>query len=233
MNENKFHQRLWFAWIMIIFFFPVGLFLLWKYKHHSLKARLAITGILLAIILFNGVFGDKKGATPAKQPQATPSAATASAPAVSAPLPKDISGLSAYLQNYVPANIDKNKVHITMDESSNLPGKYLVELQIDAIDLTRDKGMAIARDFVSATYKATYAANLPVIYSSVSIQKPDGSRLLGVGLGKLIADKSPQNTWSEFKMSPSDFESFMKKNYAQNIKNGKTFFDGRCFINNN
>lgn len=67
--EKKFYQTIWFAWIMIIFFFPVGLFLLWKYKHHSLKARLAITGILLALIIFNGVFGDKKS-RPAPPPQA-------------------------------------------------------------------------------------------------------------------------------------------------------------------
>ena len=230
--EKKFYHTIWFAWVMVILFFPVGLFLLWKYKHHSTKVRLVVTGAFLVLVLFNGIFGDKKN-TPAKQQPATPPAATASAPAVSAPLPKDISGLSAYLQNYVPANIDKNAVHIVVEKSTNTPGAYLVSLDIDSNDIPREKGLAIARDFVAATYKATNAANLPVIYSSVTISSKDGNRVLGLGLGKKVADKMPADTWNEFKISPPDFESFMKKNYTQNIqKDGKPLFDGRCYIDN-
>nr|WP_320146039.1 hypothetical protein [uncultured Anaeromusa sp.] len=65
--EKKFYQTIWFAWVMVIFFFPVGLFLLWKYKHHSTKVRLVVTGVFLVLVLFNGIFGDKKNTAPAKQ----------------------------------------------------------------------------------------------------------------------------------------------------------------------
>ena len=64
-ENKKFYQKLWFAWTMVVLFFPVGIFLLWKYKHHSLVVRSIITGSFILIGLFGNVSNSKN--TPPKQ----------------------------------------------------------------------------------------------------------------------------------------------------------------------
>ncbi|EIW19504.1 MULTISPECIES: hypothetical protein [Pelosinus] len=58
MNENKekFYQKKWFLWLVIICFFPAGVFLLWKYKHYSKAVRIVITVLIIGLV----VFTDKK-----------------------------------------------------------------------------------------------------------------------------------------------------------------------------
>jgi hypothetical protein len=51
----KWYQRTWFIIAMLIFFFPVGLYLLWKHSTVSTKTRWVITGALVAIALSGGL----------------------------------------------------------------------------------------------------------------------------------------------------------------------------------
>lgn len=56
-TTKKFYQKKWFAWIMLIFFAPVGIFLLWKYNHHGKVAKIVLTAIF-SIIFLGGMFSD-------------------------------------------------------------------------------------------------------------------------------------------------------------------------------
>lgn len=154
------------------------------------------------------------------------SAAKSSAP----PTPKEIGEMKQYLQKYLPKEAADEGAEISISKSTSVPGAYIVDLEWQSSNITRDKALLYARNFIFATYRAVYAENLPIIYSAVTINKKGDSRILGMGLGKKVADKLPTQTWSEQKMSPSDFESWMKENYNQNVVDGKTIFDGRCFI---
>ncbi|MDR3595076.1 hypothetical protein [Clostridium sp.] len=42
MNQ-KFHEKDWFLWVCLIFFAPVGIFLLWKNKRYSKNATIILT----------------------------------------------------------------------------------------------------------------------------------------------------------------------------------------------
>lgn len=52
MNEaTAFYQKKWFIWLMVFFFWPVGLFLLWKFGNYSTKIKGAITAFFACICL--------------------------------------------------------------------------------------------------------------------------------------------------------------------------------------
>ena len=57
VKTKSFYEKVWFAWRMLFMFFPVGLFLLWKYSHHSIWLRSAISFffavVFLSSIMFN------------------------------------------------------------------------------------------------------------------------------------------------------------------------------------
>jgi len=61
-KEKKFYEQLWFMWIMLIFFAPVGIFLMWKFntslKKHT-KIILSIVFSLLFIIILFGTSDDE------------------------------------------------------------------------------------------------------------------------------------------------------------------------------
>ncbi len=46
-KPKKFYQSTWFCVLMLLFFFPIGLFLMWKYKKFNVVIRVIITGLLL------------------------------------------------------------------------------------------------------------------------------------------------------------------------------------------
>ncbi|WP_243855034.1 hypothetical protein, partial [Halalkalibacterium halodurans] len=50
------HEKSWLAWVALIFCAPVGIFLMWKYKHHG-KVLRSVASVLFAIIWLNVVFG--------------------------------------------------------------------------------------------------------------------------------------------------------------------------------
>lgn len=51
-QSKKFYQKTWFIWLMLIFFFPVGVFLLWKFSTYSKKARIIISVIFAFLFIF-------------------------------------------------------------------------------------------------------------------------------------------------------------------------------------
>lgn len=53
--QNKFYKKNWFIWLMIIFIFPLGLFLLFKYSNYSNKTKIIITIIILGLVIFSKV----------------------------------------------------------------------------------------------------------------------------------------------------------------------------------
>ena len=57
-KKERWYQTTWFMWVMLVLFFPVGLFLMWKYKKHNLNARLIITTffVLLMLVQFLHLF---------------------------------------------------------------------------------------------------------------------------------------------------------------------------------
>lgn len=50
-KKERWYQTTWFMWVMLVLFFPVGLFLMWKYKKHNLNARLIITAFFVLLML--------------------------------------------------------------------------------------------------------------------------------------------------------------------------------------
>ena len=59
----KFYEKAWFIWVMMFFFFPVGLFLLWKYSAYSTKAKGFITCVIVAGFLIVGNSDSQKTQT--------------------------------------------------------------------------------------------------------------------------------------------------------------------------
>ncbi|MDF2564433.1 MAG: hypothetical protein K0Q53_828 [Massilibacillus sp.] len=47
--------KTWFVWLMLLLFFPIGLYLLWKHKLYALIPRVTIT-ILVSFLLFTAIF---------------------------------------------------------------------------------------------------------------------------------------------------------------------------------
>lgn len=52
MENKKIYQKAWFMWLMLVLFFPVGIFLLCKYSDYSknTKAIIACLSVLLCIV---------------------------------------------------------------------------------------------------------------------------------------------------------------------------------------
>lgn len=51
MNE-KFYQKTWFIWVMILLFWPIGLLLLWKSDKYTTKIKAIISIIFILVISF-------------------------------------------------------------------------------------------------------------------------------------------------------------------------------------
>lgn len=50
LNEEKFYEKLWFAWVMLFTIVPLGIFLLWKYSHMRKVPRVIVS------VLFGFIF---------------------------------------------------------------------------------------------------------------------------------------------------------------------------------
>ena len=51
-SKLKFYQSNWFIFPMLLVFFPVGVFLLWKYKKSNLFVRIISSIVFLIVFLF-------------------------------------------------------------------------------------------------------------------------------------------------------------------------------------
>jgi len=62
MNEKKFYQKVWFMWICLIFYAPVGIFLLWKYHGYNKKLKVissVVFGFILLVATVITIFENK------------------------------------------------------------------------------------------------------------------------------------------------------------------------------
>ena len=50
--QDKFYKKNWFIWLMLIFIFPLGLFLLFKYSNYSNRTKGIITVIILGLVIW-------------------------------------------------------------------------------------------------------------------------------------------------------------------------------------
>lgn len=61
-QQQKFYQSGWFCILMLLLFFPVGLFLMWKYKKFNKVVRIVVTVILVMAVIGNmGASNDNTG----------------------------------------------------------------------------------------------------------------------------------------------------------------------------
>jgi len=51
MADVKFFEKAWFAWLMVVLFLPLGLFLLWRYEHYAIKVRTGVTVCLMLMFM--------------------------------------------------------------------------------------------------------------------------------------------------------------------------------------
>lgn len=56
LDELKFYQTSWFAWLMILLFWPVGLFLMFKYKHHNTAVKIIVSCFCMILLMFQVFF---------------------------------------------------------------------------------------------------------------------------------------------------------------------------------
>lgn len=59
MNFVPFYKRLWFMWFMLFCFWPIGLYLLWKYSLFSRNMKLLITIVFIGVTIISQFFGPK------------------------------------------------------------------------------------------------------------------------------------------------------------------------------
>ena len=57
--KKKFYQKTWFTWVMLLFLWPVGLYLLWKNNLYSKKTNIIISVVILALAAIT-IFGPNK-----------------------------------------------------------------------------------------------------------------------------------------------------------------------------
>jgi len=62
----KFYEKAWFMWVMMVFFFPVGLFLLWKFSAYEKKTKGIITAAVLVLVVYSTT-QDKSTVSPQQQ----------------------------------------------------------------------------------------------------------------------------------------------------------------------
>ena len=63
-NQPKFYEQQWFMWIMLVFFAPVGIFLMWKFNTTlQKKTKIILTVIFAIFFLVVAVGGDSEPTT--------------------------------------------------------------------------------------------------------------------------------------------------------------------------
>ena len=62
-ESNKFYTKAWFMWVLLIFFSPVGIFLMWKFHPEMKKNTKIILTAVLAILFLIVAFGGNSDET--------------------------------------------------------------------------------------------------------------------------------------------------------------------------
>lgn len=70
-EASKFYTQSWFMWIMLIFFAPVGIFLMWEFNDKMKKNTKIILSIVFAIFFLILVFGSAGETTVSENPSSS------------------------------------------------------------------------------------------------------------------------------------------------------------------
>lgn len=63
-NQPKFYEQQWFMWVMLVFFAPVGIFLMWKFNTtFQKKTKIILTVVFAIFFLVVAVSGDSETTT--------------------------------------------------------------------------------------------------------------------------------------------------------------------------
>lgn len=63
-NQPKFYEQQWFMWVMLVFFAPVGIFLMWKFNTTlQKKTKIILTVVFAIFFLVVAVSGDSETTT--------------------------------------------------------------------------------------------------------------------------------------------------------------------------
>ena len=62
-ESSKFYTKVWFMWVMLVFFAPVGVFLLWKFHPEMKKNTKIIITVVFAILFLAIAFGSTNSET--------------------------------------------------------------------------------------------------------------------------------------------------------------------------
>ena len=65
------YQKNWFMWIMVVIFFQIGLFLLWKYSNYKKSTKAIITIVIIGLIAISGSNPKNQTANPSTAVQET------------------------------------------------------------------------------------------------------------------------------------------------------------------
>lgn len=145
-------------------------------------------------------------------------------------LPTKKEDLPTYLRYFVPKGYSEKKFNITLTPSDSIEGSYLINLDLRSDSLTEERALNIARDFIFATFKASTINKLPIVYTSVNVNRENGESFLSVGVGKKIIEQLSLETLKNGNMEAYDFAKWAKGNRQQNEIDGKVFHDGCCVI---
>jgi hypothetical protein len=53
-TEKRWYKKNWFMWLIMVIFFPIGLFLLWKYSSYKKSTKAIITIAIVGLIAISG-----------------------------------------------------------------------------------------------------------------------------------------------------------------------------------
>jgi hypothetical protein len=70
MLEQKFYQKKWFAILMLFFFAPLGIFLIFKHGHFSKKTNMILSGVFGILFLIAFIGGEGEQPTAVEEPKA-------------------------------------------------------------------------------------------------------------------------------------------------------------------
>ena len=148
--------------------------------------------------------------------------------------PENIDEINRYILSAIEEKY-QSKTTVDVDQSTNTPGGYLVEVTTVSDDLNLDQSKNMSRDVIVAMYDAVYEKNLPVIYVSFCTENVQGKRLFIMGIGKNVADKVSRDKWNihsgNTPFSVDEIINFARSNQEQAItSDGKTHFENRCFL---
>lgn len=213
MDKKKWYQTNIGIVIVILLFFPVGFYLMWKHGTWKTSTYLKIVGAFFLFAIINSLIynlgprakKDRAEIERIKNLQnANTATSTQSAPSATNQLadkpktPEET--LEAICQKYGGTD---NCVY-TKDASGKWAIAQIMQYESDAFMFTGAKQNS--RDFIFAVY----ATKLPISHVAISNNYYAGGKYYRAGLGANVASTQPDSTWSNKSVGPSIFYDFLE-----------------------